>query len=207
MHSALDGRHLPNGGPSRRVGLSGCAVLFLSLSNPLFAQDVCDSLLNVDFVVTVDGYVATFTDQTTNGLSDVHYYWDYGDGVVEHLGGYQHTYADTGLFSACLSVSGSYGGDTCANTACRDVRITRPPVPPGLLVWPQPFVDGFTVDGTMLAGSVRMEMMDTRGRVIAEADLAKTGPWSFWFPSLAAGCYVLRLSGPYGSQVIPVAKE
>ena len=68
------------------------------------AQVACDTLLVVDFVVSVEGYTATFTDLTSNDLSDVHYWWDYGDGIVEHLGGYQHTYADTGSYSACLSV-------------------------------------------------------------------------------------------------------
>ena len=207
MHSAPDDRHLPNGGLSRRARLSGCAVLFLSLSNPLLSQDECDSLLNVDFVVTVDGYVAAFTDLTSNDLSDVHYWWDYGDGIVEHLGGYQHTYADTGSYSACLSVSGSYNGDTCASAAYRDVRIDLPAAPSALLVWPQPFTDGFTVTGKEVIGADQAELLDPSGRLITAVPLAPNELLKFSFPGLVAGGYVLQVIGPFGRRVIRVVKE
>ena len=158
-------------------------------------------------MVTVDGYVATFTDLTSNDLSDVHYWWDYGDGIVEHLGGYQHTYADTGSYSSCLSVSGSYNGDTCASAACRDVRIDLPAAPPALLVWPQPFTDGFTVIGTELSGTELAELFDPTGRLVAAIPFAPNEVMDFSFPGLAAGCYVLQLIGSYGRTVVRVVKE
>lgn len=182
-------------------------IILVSVPFAGLAQPACDTLLTVDFAVIVEGYVATFTDLTTTDLSDVHYWWDYGDGVVEHLGDYQYVYADTGTYNACLSVSGSFDGDTCAGSACRAVRIEMRPVPSGLLVWPQPFLDAFTVEGTELSGAVSAAMMDACGRLVAEVGLQPTAPWGFVFPSLPSGWYALKFSGPFGVKVVRVLKQ
>ncbi len=190
-----------------KPGLSVCALLFASLGAPVLAQNACDSLLNVDFTVTVEGYVASFTDLTTSSLSDVHYYWDYGDGVIEHLGEYQYTYADTGTYTVCLSVSGSYNGDTCAASTCHQVRIDLPPIPPALLVWPQPFTDWFSVKGTEVLGADQAELFDPTGRSVTAISFVESEVLKFSFPEISAGCYLLQLTGAGIQRVIHVMKE
>ncbi|MBL8003079.1 MAG: PKD domain-containing protein [Flavobacteriales bacterium] len=71
----------------------------------------------------MDGHSILLTDQSIHQLTDVHYYWIYGDGIVDHLGTGTHTYADTGTYQVCLSVSGVNGTDTCAGMHCETVLI------------------------------------------------------------------------------------
>lgn len=182
-------------------------MLVVAFSSPLHAQDACDSLLVVDFAVTVDGYTATFTDLTTNALNDVHYYWDYGDGVIEHLGQYQYTYSDTGTYMACLIVSGSYNGDTCAATACHQLLIDSPPVPPALLVWPQPFKDSFSMTGTELNGATNADLFDPMGHRVASMAMSANEIHAFPFPTLPAGGYLLLITGPAIERVVRVLKD
>lgn len=103
--------------------LGSITVALLALPCQLSAQDGCAPLLQVDFTYTLDGYTILLTDQSTNQLTDVHYYWIYGDGIVDHLGTGTHTYADTGSYQVCLSVSGSNGTDTCSGLYCETVLI------------------------------------------------------------------------------------
>lgn len=137
----------------------------LAMPCAVWAQAGCDSALQVAFTYPVEGFTIFLTDQSTNQLSDVHYYWIYGDDVVDHLGSGTHTYADPGTYQVCLSVSGSTGTDTCSAQHCETVLITGGSSSSnGFAVGPVPFSEAVYLYGA--ACDATFTLFDADGRMV-----------------------------------------
>lgn len=165
----------------------GTVVLFAA-SGPILAQP-CDSLLSVAFTYALSGNTITLTDQSSVLLSDVHYYWMYGDGVIEHLGAGIHTYADTGTYQVCLSVSGSTGVDTCSAVHCETVVVTGSTSgPDGFAVGPVPFSAVVYLYGA--DSDARVTLFDADGSVVWQGTpTAEAGRLRIEPVHLAPGAY------------------
>ncbi len=170
------------------------------------AQSGCDSVLQVAFTFVVVDYTISLTDQSTNQLTDVHYYWIYGDGVVDHLGSGAHTYTDTGTYQVCLSVTGSIGADTCSALHCETVRITGAASNiDGFAVGPVPFLEAVYLYGT--DSNAQVTLFDGEGTVVwrgtptAEAGRLRIEP-----VHLAPGPYSGVLTTPTGEKRFRLVK-
>ena len=78
---------------------------------------VCD----VDFQVTLNNQTATATING-NAASDVQYIINWGDGTYDTNPEVQHTYANTGLYEACIYY-GSSTNNACQTSSCIEVNV------------------------------------------------------------------------------------
>lgn len=170
------------------------------------AQGGCDSALSVSFVHAIDGLTITLTDQSTNELTDVHYYWIYGDGVVDHLGSGTHTYADTGTYQVCLSVSGTLGADTCSAVHCETVVLTGSASgQDGFTVGPVPFAEAVYLYGT--DSDAMVTLFDAEGSVVWQgAPMVEAGRLRIEPVQLAPGAYSGLLKSAAGEQRFRLVK-
>lgn len=83
--------------------------------------------VNADFTVTLgaDGQ-ATFTPEFSAGdqtqVSEVS--WNLGEGTeFNTVDAFQHTFAEPGTLSVCMSVNGESSSNTCVATACKEIEV------------------------------------------------------------------------------------
>ena len=187
-----------------RLGLLTGALLALPCQ--VWAQNACDSALHVAFNYTVDGYTILLTDQSIHQLNDVHYYWIYGDGIVDHLGPGTHTYTDTGTYQVCLSVSGSTGTDTCAGLYCEPVLIIGGTSSNnGFALGPVPFSEVVYLYGVESAATVTL--FDAEGCVVWRGSpTAEVGRLRIEPRHLAPGAYSGLLTTDAGEKRFRLVK-
>ncbi len=79
---------------------------------------------------SLDVRIIHFQDMsfTNNGSMPDSWFWDFGDGNTSILQNPVHTYADTGFYTVCLTISDSMGN--CTNTYCEMVFTGIFPPPP-----------------------------------------------------------------------------
>lgn len=171
-----------------------------------WGQTGCDSVLQVAFTYAVDGFTIFLTDQSTNQLTDVHYYWIYGDGIVDHLGPGTHTYADTGSYQVCLSVSGSTGADTCSGQYCQTVLVPGSiPGRDGFVLGPVPFSEAVYLYGA--DSEAQVTLFDMEGSIVWQGmPLAEAGRLRMEPVNLAPGAYSGLLTSAAGEQRFRLVK-
>ncbi|MFT5859468.1 MAG: PKD repeat protein [Flavobacteriaceae bacterium] len=90
--------------------------------------------LTPNFGQSTAGTVATFTDLSTSAGTISGYLWDFGDGNISTTMSPIHTYALSGTYTVCLTVT-----DNCiSDSTCQTVIVTGCSTP----------VAGFTISGT-----------------------------------------------------------
>lgn len=109
--------------PIHTYGANGVYLVCLTASNDEGADSFCADAI-IDSYITPDVYFSfsgdpsvSFTDASTN--TPTSWFWDFGDGENSYLNNPIHTYAENGIFTACLT-AGNGGGE---NTACQEVLI------------------------------------------------------------------------------------
>jgi hypothetical protein len=101
--------------------------------------------------------------------------WDYGDGFGSTEVNPDHSYATTGIYEVCLTVSNTYG----SNTFCRDVEITTVGTDElaigssGLQIFPNPANESVTMNCQFPVVNAHyvLEVTDAVGRVWKEVAL------------------------------------
>lgn len=101
--------------------------------------------------------------------------WDYGDGYGSTEVNPDHSYATTGIYEVCLTVSNTYG----SNTFCRDVEITTVGTDElvmgssGLQIFPNPANESVTMNCQfpVMNAHYVLEVTDAVGRVWKEVAL------------------------------------
>jgi PKD repeat protein len=80
-----------------------------------------------------------------NGFPPDSWLWEFGDGTSSTLQNPMHTYADTGYYSVCLTIT--MNADSCTSTYCEDIYTGFPPPPGGCESFIIPLsMYGLTVD-------------------------------------------------------------
>lgn len=79
-----------------------------------------------DFVASVSGATASFTNTSTGTNPNTMYTWDFGDGTNSSLMNPTHTYTTNGAYTVCLYISVNLGGGGgfCTDTFCQTIYIT-----------------------------------------------------------------------------------
>ncbi len=73
------------------------------------------------FLVPADATLNNWTIQNySSGADSLSYFWDFGDGTTSVLSSPTHTYASTGTYTVCLTVSTGSCSDTYCQTAFTD---------------------------------------------------------------------------------------
>ncbi|MBK7690765.1 MAG: PKD domain-containing protein [Bacteroidetes bacterium] len=103
-------------------------------NNGVFQCTFCDSIpignvvqpCSATFNYTTSGATATFTNTATGPGPITNYSWTFGDGGTSNLPNPVHTYANTGSYTVCLTITGMYNGMTYSCTWCDSLYVQVP---------------------------------------------------------------------------------
>ena len=146
------------------------------------------------FGQAVNALSATFTDMSQFTTS---WHWDFGDGNTSSLQNPTHTYANNGLYNACLIASDTCGSDT----SCQQVNIFVTGMDASSLVEfdvsPNPFGNSLKISLSGLeAEKLSLQLIDLQGRTIFKKENAvENGQMqlNLSLPEIAEGLYFLQV--------------
>lgn len=111
-----------------------CVTITDSTANGTCTATTCDSVVVTNAPPTCnprDFHFATTNPDSIRffyfGSQATSYSWDFGDGGTSTLQNPTHTYAGTGNYVACVTITDSTSGGTCTGTFCDTVHIVNPP--------------------------------------------------------------------------------
>ena len=87
----------------------------------VYYQTACNSCLATSLYTSFNLYPDTsqlhhyFITDSISGIPPYHYLWTWGDGNQDTIANPSHTYADTGIYTICLTITDSTG---CQSTYC-----------------------------------------------------------------------------------------
>lgn len=159
-------------------------------ANPTSSFTSSDNLLVVDF-----------TDASTGGATT--YAWDFGDGNSSSSASPQHTFAGTGTYTVCLTVTTAQG---CSDTYCEDVTVFATGIEDNaflstLSIFPNPAGEFTNIQmSDVPASQISLRVIDVEGRLVVDRMLETSGTLNYQLPvnDLEAGVYFLELVvGPH----------
>jgi hypothetical protein len=132
------------------------------------------------------------------------HYWDFGDGNTSTTYRPEHTYADTGTYHVCLTVSNGYGEDTF----CRDVSLTGTSVStePEIIknelvqIYPNPARDYVILKFSEI-GMYSIRMYDMLGNLVLERKTEALN-YQMWVSKLPAGVYSIQIRNEKNEVVV-----
>ena len=145
------------------------------------------------FTTLLDEATVTFTD-SSSGENITEWLWDFGDGNTSTEQNPTYTYAATGTYSVCLTVTNAGG----SNTICEDVSVIINSVETitdlGIHCYPNPATNKLYIESPI--DTYTLELLDISGQRILSLDSK-----SFLDVSgLAKGLYLLNIITEKGTQ-------
>ncbi|MBN4066148.1 choice-of-anchor B family protein, partial [Candidatus Amoebophilus asiaticus] len=171
-----DGTTDTSANPTHTYADGGSYMICLTVANPCGTDSVCTSFV-CGLPVANFGYQQdtsaipekniTFSDSSAGATS---YLWEFGDGSKDTTSNPQHTYADTGKYTVCLTVTNDCGSDI----SCKDIYI---PLLIGISsidntqyfnIYPNPTTlkSIFIEAGTPIHSALNIKMYNTLGELI-----------------------------------------
>jgi PKD repeat protein len=158
------------------------------------AVTVCPEVLTASFTSTDSAFTASFNSTSTGAAT---YLWDFGDGNFSTAPNPTNVYANTGLYSVCLT-TWNVCGDSAVSCDSILLVITDALSINGTesVVYPNPANEEATVlvNSTIYAGNYQFGLYDAAGKLIT----AQTGTFgtlmSVQRGDLAPGMYFYRVS-------------
>ncbi len=102
--------------PVHEYDASGTYTICLTVSSPCGNTQICETVTveciapEAVFAINGTGLAQVFQDQSTGNPES--WLWDFGDGAISNLQNPFHTFAETGSYNVCLTVSNACGTDT-----------------------------------------------------------------------------------------------
>ncbi|MBI1287121.1 MAG: T9SS type A sorting domain-containing protein [Flavobacteriales bacterium] len=129
------------------------------------------------FTYSAAGLTVDFTDASTASSSVAGYDWDFGDGNTSTVASPSNTYASSGPYTVCLTVTDEYG---CESQDCQAIQVD---ITTGIgtiakgsvTVYPNPSNGQFMVELNDIEGSVQFNVVDVTGRGIYTATRQSNG--------------------------------
>lgn len=173
----------------------------------------CDSLWEAHFEYGHQGNVYSFynTSDTQGTLVSTH--WDFGDGFTGDGSPLNHTYAQGGNYTVCMTITGIVPGtsDTCQTTVCEQVEvvlgIADADGASALTAWPLPFDEVLQLGSDGLHGLTRLTLLDMTGRVVDDRRINASGRIAIRYDQVSTGAYVLRVQNDIMDRSIRVVKR
>lgn len=184
-----------------------CQTITIGGGNP------CEGLLEAHFEFGHQGNVYTFYNTSGTQGVVVSTHWEFGDGTFGDDSQLIHTYAESGTYTVCMTISGIAPGtnDTCQATTCETIEVVvgvRDIAGASALnAWPQPFDELLQLEGADLHGLTRFTLLDMTGRVLDERSLTAQARITLHYDGLPTGAYVLRLQNQMMDRSIRVVKR
>ncbi len=139
--------------------------------------------------------IANFTDNSTG--SPVTFAWDFGDGSTATTQNPSHTYANTGPYLVCLTVTNAGG---CSDTHCQTINIlsvgiSEASTEANISVFPNPVNDQLTINfnSSLSKKKWTLKLTDILGKTVLEktADHVQSLIWNL--AAIAPGAYTLTM--------------
>ncbi len=195
--------------PSHTYASSGMYNVCLTATNSAGSDTNCQ-MLDIEVVVApVAAFIYTdqgqgaidFSDQSTNQPTS--WEWDFGDGNTSIMQNPSHTYASTGMYNVCLTVSNIAG----SNTSCQmiDVMITSIKVLSDDLkveLYPNPASNWFRLS---LESNERelfeFVLFNELGQPVLNRKVESIGQYDFDIKELSTGLYYFILKTEKGQLI------
>jgi PKD repeat protein len=109
-----------------------CLTIYGVNNGITYTCSYCDTIVisnlgqpcNANFVSTQIGLNAAFSDQSTSPGPITNYVWNFGDGNTSNLQNPTHTYATSGVYNVCLTISGvDSNNNTFVCTYCDSINV------------------------------------------------------------------------------------
>ncbi len=204
--------NMPN--PWHTYSQSGSYLVCLTMTTIDSCVDTyCDTVhvgggsCQADFTYSLNGMIATFTNQSTG--NNLYYLWYFGDGNFSILENPVHLYQNPGIYVVCLAITDS--ATMCMDTYCDTLHVVSSGIDPlgasigELVLYPNPVSDQLKIDFSVAdPGQVAMQVTDISGRILAtvyEGFLSK-GPHHIEFDAskLEDGMYWMIIHSAEGNQ-------
>ena len=149
------------------------------------------------FSNTNSGNVYNFTYTGTNPYTTIS--WDFGDGTpVSTIANPTHSYADSGSYTVCVTVTDDCG----SNTTCQTINtvgtgINNIPGFVNMSIYPNPTAQEITIDNVE-AGTI-LDIYDNMGSLVLQTKL-KGDKDNVDVSSLSSGIYLMRFTDKEGGQ-------
>lgn len=152
-----------------------------------------------DFDTTSNYLAVTFTDASTPSSTSApitSWSWDFGDGTTSTLQNPTHTYADSGTYVACLTITDSCGPITTCDTISVDKNYANlsDNWMDNVQMYPVPATDFITIEGIQFDGVFSIEIVDLSGKIIRTINYQGESQVTVDLQNEASGSYILRLS-------------
>jgi hypothetical protein len=158
----------------------------------------CVTWPTADYTFTQTGTTVDFINNSLwqeTSCNPVAFEWDFGDGMTSTEENPTHTFAQSGAFSVCLTVTDIAGEDQFCEIMvdAKDIQQKQ-----ALRLYPNPVSDNLLIqyDGDILHQKTSMEIINALGAVIRRIDIENpNGPTELKLDlgELANGMYSLRL--------------
>lgn len=157
---------------------------------------------------SVNNYVATFTNTSTNASS---YSWDFGDGSpLDSQANPSHTYGASGNYTVTMIATNSCGSDTIILNVAITVGVEEFGALAAVGVYPNPSSEVFNISfGTAIGNTVLFEILDMQGKLISKEQVNNIAAGNVHTMNVAAyesGVYMLRITTEKGSRTFKVTK-
>lgn len=160
---------------------------------------------------------------TAPNPQSVTYAWDFGDGSTSTMRNPLHTYSQSGVYNACLTVTNTdtAGVVICTATSCDTVHIdsvhvcnhphhcwrtgTAPAPAMGTSVaasvYPNPLTETATLHIENTTGDVTLRIFETTGRLVSMKENLTNGDFELSKKELGTGLYFYQISDSNGGVV------
>jgi len=130
-----------------------------------------------------------FTDATTNNPTI--WIWEFGDGSTSTDQHTQHSYASSGMYSVCLTVSNNAGSDTYCETINVVISSTIDPEKiVAVELFPNPVQNLLNIRlENDQPESLKFQLTDALGRMIKEVKVESNGSYQIDIKTLDSGIY------------------
>jgi PKD repeat protein len=127
---------------------------------------------------------ALLLNQSTPGMNtNASFAWDLGDGSSASTFNVEHTYAEAGTYTVCLTIT----SNNCSNTYCEEVSVTGS-TSSSFAIGGQVFAGNASAD----IGSVRLYAIDQTSNAVEWVQTAPIDSGYYFFDNIAAGTYIIK---------------
>ncbi len=168
-------------------------------------QQLCGSGSTANFINNSIQLTTIFTNTSfiASGYL-VSYHWDFGDGNTSNQTSPIHTYAVSGKYEVCLTVTLTNKMETCSITYCRKIKVSGL----GLIspknrnvgntntdfkVYPNPTTGKFIVELPDENNAYQVEVYSIEGKLIANRAVFETSSVEFDMSDIDAGTYLVKV--------------
>jgi hypothetical protein len=143
------------------------------------------------------------------------YHWDFGDGYSSPLESPQHTYAQSGSYTVCFTISdGICSSQSCATIQFNmlgQIEINEKAEFP-LSAYPNPFSDHLNIRWNLPnSQDMTLQLYDITGKQIWTTQVLASGGEEKWtlpkpLAQIPSGVYLLHITGEYINRSIRIVK-